>query len=116
MTADNAAAVAEWVESTAWVDFLARLPETRSNTSVCLKIVDPEILALPQAMRDAVPGEIANLLDVENVTKDIASHRASPPGLRIWTGATVEKSDLEALMPWLDWAFASVKTETLKAA
>jgi phosphoserine aminotransferase len=83
---------------------------------VCLKIVDPEILALPPAMRDAVPGEMARLLDAENAAKDIASHRTSPPGLRIWTGATVETSDLEALTPWLDWAFAEVKRAIAKAA
>jgi phosphoserine aminotransferase len=112
----NAAVLTEWVAKTPWVDFLARVPETRSNTSVCLKIVDPEIQLLPPAIRDAVPAEMASLLDVENVAKDIASHRASPPGLRIWTGATVEKSDLEALMPWLDWAFAEVKLAIAKAA
>ncbi len=112
----NAAVIAEWVAHTAWVDFLARVPETRSNTSVCLKIVDPEVLALPPEMRDAFPRLMASLLDVENVAKDIASHRASPPGLRIWTGATVDKSDVEALMPWLDWAFAEVKRSVAKAA
>jgi phosphoserine aminotransferase len=112
----NAAVIAEWVAHTAWVDFLARVPETRSNTSVCLKIVDPKVLALPPEMRDAFPRLMASLLDVENVAKDIASHRASPPGLRIWTGATVDKSDVEALMPWLDWAFAEVKRSMAKAA
>jgi phosphoserine aminotransferase len=113
---ENEAVIGKWVAKTPWVDFLARVPATRSNTSVCLKIVDPEILALPSAMRDAVPREIARLLDAENVAKDIASHRASPSGLRIWTGATVERSDLEALMPWLDWAFAEVKRNVAKAA
>ena len=78
------------VERTPWVDFLARAPETRSNTSACLKIVDPEVLALPQDMRDAFPRRMAALLDRENVAKDIASYRHAPPGLRIWTGATVE--------------------------
>ena len=108
--------VAEWVARTPWVDFLARVPETRSNTSPCLKIVDPEVLALPPDMRDAFPRAIAALLDAEGVAKDIASHRSSPPGLRIWTGATVEKSDLEALLPWLDWAFAEAKRALAKAA
>ena len=67
-------------------------------------------------MRDEFPRRIAALLDAENVAKDIAAYRAAPPGLRIWTGATVEKSDLEALMPWLDWAFAEVKRALAKAA
>ena len=113
---ENAAVIGRWVAKTSWVDFLARVPETRSNTSVCLRIVDPEILALPAAMRDAFPTEMASLLDAENVAKDIASHRASLSGLRIWTGATVERSDLEALMPWLDWAFAEVKRAAARAA
>ena len=112
----NASVIAAWVARTAWVDFLARVPETRSNASICLEIVDPEVAALPPEMRDGFPRRIAALLDVENVAKDIASHRAGPPGLRIWTGATVEKSDLEALMPWLDWAFAEVKQALPKAA
>ena len=113
----NAGVIADWVaRRTAWVDFLARVPETRSNTSVCLKIVDPEVLALPSEMRDAFPRQMAMLLDVENVAKDIATYRAAPPGLRIWTGATVEKSDVEALTPWLDWAFAEVKQSFAKAA
>jgi len=112
----NAAVIADWVARTAWVDFLAQAPETRSNTSPCLKIVDPEVAALPPDMRDAFPARIAALLDAEGVAKDIASHRSSPPGLRIWTGATVEKSDLEALLPWLDWAFAETKRTLAKAA
>jgi phosphoserine aminotransferase len=112
----NAAVIAEWVSRTAWVEFLARVPKTRSNTSVCLKIVDPEVLALPPEMRDAFPGKMAALLDVENVAKDIAAYRDAPPGLRIWTGATVERSDVEALMPWLDWAFAEAKRALPKAA
>jgi phosphoserine aminotransferase len=112
----NAAVIAEWVGRTAWVDFLARVPETRSNTSVCLKIVDPEVLVLPPEMRDAFPRQMAGLLDVENAAKDIASYRDAPPGLRIWTGATVENSDVEALLPWLDWAFAEVKQTIARAA
>ena len=107
----NVAVIAEWVDRTAWVDFLARVPETRSNTSVCLKIVDPEILTLPPEMRDAFPRQMAGLLDVENAAKDIASYRDAPPGLRIWCGATVEKADLEALLPWLDWAYGEIERE-----
>ena len=112
----NASVIADWVGRTAWVDFLARVPETRSNTSVCLKIVDPEVAALSPQMRDALPARMAALLDVENVAKDIASYRDAPPGLRIWTGATVERSDLEALLPWLDWAFAEAKQSLARAA
>jgi phosphoserine aminotransferase len=112
----NAAVIADWVGRTAWVDFLARVPETRSNTSVCLKLIDPDVLALPPKSRDEFPKRMAALLDAENVAKDIAAYRHAPPGLRIWTGATVEKSDLEALMPWLDWAFAHQKQSLAKAA
>jgi phosphoserine aminotransferase len=112
----NAAVLSAWVEKTDWVDFLARVPETRSNTSICLKIVVPDLAALPPERRDAVPAAIAALLDAEDAAKDIASHRAAPPGLRIWTGATVEGSDVEALLPWLDWAFAEVKGAVLKGA
>ena len=112
----NAAVIADWVGRTAWVDFLARVPETRSNTSVCLKLIDPDVLALPTKSRDEFPKRMAALLDAENVAKDIAAYRHAPPGLRIWTGATVDKSDLEGLMPWLDWAFAHEKRSLAKAA
>jgi phosphoserine aminotransferase len=112
----NAAVITDWVKRTSWVDFLARLPETRSNTSVCLKLVDPEVLALPPKLRDEFPKRMAALLDAENVAKDIDAYRHAPPGLRIWTGATVEKSDLEALTPWLEWAFAREKQKLAKAA
>ena len=112
----NAAALARWVARTPWVEFLAKDPTTRSNTSVCLKIVDSEVAALPPDMRDAFPRRMAALLDLENAAKDIASYRDAPPGLRIWTGATVEMSDLAALLPWLDWAFAETKQALAKAA
>ena len=112
----NAAVIANWVAQTAWVDFVARVPETRSNTSVCLKIVDKDVLALPADLQAEVPRRIAQLLDEEDVAKDIGAYRAAPPGLRIWTGATVERSDVEALMPWLDWAFAEAKRSIAKAA
>ena len=112
----NASVIAKWVARTPWVDFLARVPETRSNTSVCLKIVDPEVTALPPEMGDALPRRMAALLDRENAAKDIAAYRHAPPGFRIWTGATVEKSDIEALLPWLDWAFAVEKQALARAA
>ncbi len=112
----NAAIVAEFVARTSWVEFLARVPETRSNTSACLRIVDAQVTALPPEMRDAFPLRMAALLDTENAAKDIASYRSAPAGLRIWTGATVEASDLEALLPWLDYAFAHEKQALAKAA
>jgi phosphoserine aminotransferase len=112
----NASVIADWVARTPWVEFLARAPETRSNTSPCLKIVAPEVAALPRDIREAFPRQIAALLDAEDVAKDIAAHRSSPAGLRIWTGATVEQSDLEALTPWLDWGFAEAKRALAKAA
>ena len=112
----NAQVIAGWVAHTSWVDFVARKPETRSNTSVCLKIVDADVMALPDSVRTDVPRRIAALLDAEDVAKDIGAYRHAPPGLRIWTGATVEQSDVEALMPWLDWAFAEVMQTLAKAA
>ena len=112
----NAAVIAAWVAKTPWVDFVARVPETRSNTSVCLKIVDPEVAALAPELRDDFPKAMAARLGAEGVAKDIASYRDAPAGLRIWTGATVERADVEALMPWLDWAFACEKQALAKAA
>jgi phosphoserine aminotransferase len=96
------------------VDFLATDPKTRSNTSVCLKFVDSD---LPTAeAQAAVAKQIASILDKEGVAFDIGAYRDAPAGLRIWAGGTVEHSDLEALMPWLDWAFASAKAGLAKAA
>ncbi len=104
----NLATVAAWVERTPWVDFLARVPATRSNTSVCLKIVDPTFATLDTERRAAIPKSIAALLEQEGVAYDIGSYRAAPPGLRVWCGATIERADVEALLPWLDWAYARV--------
>jgi phosphoserine aminotransferase len=112
----NAAVIADWVSKTPWVEFLAPVPETRSNTSVCLKIVDPEIAALSPESRRQFPRRMAARLDKEGVAKDIAAYRDAPPGLRIWTGSTVERADIEALMPWLDWAFACEKQALAEAA
>ena len=111
----NASVIADWVARTPWIDFLATVPETRSTTSVCLKIIDPDMVTLRPEAAALVPRRMAALLDAENVAKDIASYRDAPAGLRIWTGATVERSDIEALLPWLDWAFAHVKQGLAKA-
>ena len=108
---DNKKTISEWVAKTGWVDFLATKPETRSNTSVCLKIIDPDITAKSSDDQAAFAKKIAQLLDQEDVAKDIGAYRDAPAGLRIWAGATIDQSDMAALMPWLDWAFASVKSE-----
>ena len=112
----NARLIARWVERTPWVDFLARDPQLRSNTSVCLKVVDPAITALPATAQAAFAKAIAAALEKEGVAYDIASYRDAPPGLRIWCGATVEDDDIEALTAWLDWAFACTKAALPKVA
>ena len=112
----NARLIARWVERTPWVDFLARDPRLRSNTSVCLKVVDPAITALPAAAQAAFAKAIAAALEKEGVAYDIASYRDAPPGLRIWCGATVEDGDIEALTAWLDWAFACTRAALPKVA
>lgn len=105
----NLEAIATWVDQRDWIDFLAEKPETRSNTSICLKIIDPWYVALSPEEQAAKAKEITKLLDAEGVAFDIDSYRDAPPGLRIWGGATVDTGDIEALLPWLDWAFAMVK-------
>lgn len=105
----NAAILHRWIERTSWIANLAADPATRSNTSVCLKIVDPAIARLPEADQAIFAKTVAGLLEREGAAYDIEAYRDAPPGLRIWTGATVESSDLEALTPWLDWAFATAK-------
>jgi phosphoserine aminotransferase len=112
----NLAAIAAWVEKTAWADFLAVAPATRSNTSVCLKIVDPDVVAMGPAAVEAVAKGVAAVLEKEKVAFDIGAYRDAPLGLRIWCGATVETSDVAALLPWLDWAFATEKAKLAKAA
>jgi phosphoserine aminotransferase len=107
----NAKALSAWVGRTPWVDFLARDPKTRSNTSVCLRVVDPWLKTRPEEFQKAIGKKIAGLLEAEGVAFDIASHRSAPPGLRIWCGATVETADIEALTPWLDWAWATIRAE-----
>jgi phosphoserine aminotransferase len=101
----NTAVLSEWVERTAWVNFLAVDPRTRSNTSVCLKVVDPRVTSLSSEGQASFAKALAGVLEKENVALDAASYRSAPPGLRLWCGATIESRDLEALVPWLDWAF-----------
>jgi len=110
----NAAIIDDFVRRTDWIDHLAVDPATRSNTSVCLTICAPEVNALPADARAAFAKGLVGLLEEEGVAFDIGAYRDAPPGLRIWAGATVEAADLQALMPWLDWAFhtqsAALKT------
>jgi phosphoserine aminotransferase len=108
-------AVADWVDASDWADFLAATPETRSCTSICLKIVDPWFLSLEADAQSAAAKRIASLLEEEGVAYDIGGYRDAPVGLRLWGGATVEPSDMAALLPWLDWAYGAVKTEKAAA-
>jgi phosphoserine aminotransferase len=112
----NAKVIHDWAAKTPWIANLAKVPATASNTSVCLVIADPDVVAKgPEAVAQVAKG-ITAALDKENVALDIGAYRDAPPGLRIWCGATVEQSDLEALTPWLDWAFAQEKAKLAKAA
>ncbi|MGF3023302.1 phosphoserine transaminase [Methylobacterium aquaticum] len=112
----NAGVIAAWVARTPWIANLAEDPATESNTSVCLVVSDPDVVARgPEAVASVAKG-ITTALDREGVALDIGAYRDAPPGLRIWCGATVEASDLEALTPWLDWAFAQEKARLTQAA
>ena len=105
----NLATLAAWVDQTPWVDFLAKDPATRSNTSVCLKVVDPAITTLSAEDQANFAKNLAGALEKEKIVYDIGAYRDAPPGLRIWCGATIEAADLAALTPWLDWSFAKAK-------
>lgn len=105
----NLHAISQWVARTDWVDFLCADEKTRSNTSVCLKIVDPAIASLADDQQRAFVKQIESLLGKEEAAFDIGGYRDAPPGLRIWCGATIERADIEALCPWLDWAFREAK-------
>lgn len=102
---DNFAVLDKFVGQAPWLENLATVPETRSNTSVCLRIVDPVVVALEPEKQAAFAKAIVNRLDKAGVAYDIGAYRDAPSGLRIWAGATVEKSDLQALTEWLEWAF-----------
>src|SRR6476619_1302307 len=112
----NAKALSDWVAATPWVGHLAKNPNERSNMSVCLKVVDPAVVRLSGDDQAAFAKTLAGLLEKEGVAYDIAYYRDAPPGLRIWCGATVERNDIQALTPWLDWAFAEAKASLTKAA
>ena len=103
----NAAALQAWVDRTDWVENLVAEPAARSNTSVCLRIVDPAVAGLDEAAQREFVKRMTKLLEVEGVAYDIAGYRDAPPGLRVWCGTTVDAADVEALTPWLDWAFAA---------
>ncbi|OLB77566.1 MAG: phosphoserine aminotransferase [Alphaproteobacteria bacterium 13_2_20CM_2_64_7] len=112
----NAKVIADWVAVTPWIEFLARHPALRSNTSVCLKVVDPSVAKLSPDAQAAFVKSIAAALEKEGIAYDIDAYRDAPPGLRIWCGSTVERADVEALTFWLDWAFAKSKDALPKAA
>ena len=112
----NAAALFAWVAKTPWIENLALDPPTRSNTSVCLRIIDPVFAALPREGQWAFVKGLEALLAKEKAAHDIAGHRDGPPGLRIWCGSTVERDDVEILTLWLDWAFAQMKAGLARAA
>jgi phosphoserine aminotransferase len=112
----NAQVIADWVARSTWIDFLAREPASRSNTSVCLKVVDPAVSGLALEAQAAFVKGIAAALEKEAIAYDIDAYRDAPPGLRIWCGSTVERADIEALTYWLDWAYAQAKDALAQAA
>src|SRR6202046_5063969 len=112
----NTKVIADWVARTGWIDFLAREPALRSNTSVCLKVVDPAVTRLNAEAQAAFVKGIAASLDKEGIAYDIDAYRDAPPGCRIWCGSTIERADVAALTPWLDWAYAAAKEALTKAA
>ena len=114
--AANAAALQAWVDRTPWIANLALDPATRSPTSVCLRIVDPQVAARSPADQAAFVKTLVKTLDAEGAAHDIGAHRSAPPGLRVWCGATVETADVVALTEWLDWAFATLTMDRARAA
>jgi phosphoserine aminotransferase len=108
--------LSDWAAKTPWVDFLAKDVSIRSNTSVCMKVVDPQVTALPADKQAEFAKALVSAIEKEGAAFDIGAYRDAPPGLRIWCGATVEARDVEALTHWLDWAFAETKAQLAKAA
>jgi phosphoserine aminotransferase len=111
----NLAAIAAWVADSDWAGFLAEDPASRSTTSICLTLTAPWFTALPQPDQAKAAKQLAALLEKQGVAYDIAGYRDAPPGLRIWGGATIETADLQALLPWLDWAHDQVATAFVPA-
>jgi len=111
----NLGVLESWVQKTGWVSFLAEDPAIRSNTSVCLKVIDPRVTSLSEDAQADFAKKLAAALEKEGVALDVGGYRDAPPGLRIWCGATVDSSDLDALTPWLDWAFAATISELTAA-
>ena len=101
----NLEIIKEWVSNSYWAAFLCEYENNLSNTSICLKLVDPRIVNLPLETKNKLEKNIISLLEIENVAYDIGSYRSAPPGLRIWGGPTVENDDIKSLLPWLDWAY-----------
>jgi phosphoserine aminotransferase len=112
----NAKVIYDWVDHTGWIAALARDPKTRSNTSVCLRFVDPTLTAQPLEAQATFAKSVSGLLVKEGVAMDAAYYRDAPPGLRIWTGSTVESRDVELLIPWIEWAYAEARAGLAKAA
>ena len=107
----NLLTLTKWVEESQWADFLVDDEKNRSNTSVCLKITDPWFLGLHDEQQTTIPKLISELLEREGVAFDINGYRDAPPGLRLWTGATVQNQDIIHLLPWLDWAYYEIKSD-----
>jgi phosphoserine aminotransferase len=112
----NTRVLSDWVAKTPWVDFLAKDAAIRSNTSVCMKVVDPQVTALPTDKQAAFAKALVDTIEKEGAGFDLGAYRDAPPGLRIWCGATVEAKDVQVLTQWLDWAFDETKAQLAKAA
>jgi phosphoserine aminotransferase len=111
----NAAVVADWIERTPWAENLVQDKTIRSNTALCLRFADPAVRRLPRDQQAKLQARIEGLLAEEGAAFDCGAYRTAPPGLRIWCGATVAKADLEALLPWLEWAYAAALAELAPA-
>lgn len=112
----NTKVIHDWIARTPWIEHVAKDPETWSNTSICMEFSDPLIVGLSTDDKWDFVQKILDLLEVEGVAYDIGAHRLAAPGLRIWAGVTIEREDLEALMPWLEWAYHQVKAEVFETA